>query len=326
MALEGTLNYLDIAYLLQVVGTSKKSGVLEITWQDREARLFFDRGRLIRAESNRFHEGIGTLLVQAGLLTPQHRDKALASQRAEGGVRRLGALLCDEYRVQPEEIERVLRCQFERVVYDVFSWPGGAFVFRFQAPDAVMDRFGLNPAEFILGVGIQAGLLAQEGVERERRGEHKASLLLLLQDRQIAEQCAAYWQRKGHPVTHCEGEDQVLEKVKDLGPDQGRPVVVTDLVRPAQSGRGLLGGFELLSRIRALGFEVPVVVLGDSTDPRARVAARSRGASAYVKKPSPEDLGGAHGQVHIDVFLMTLHKAVEMAIAALGAPRREIAV
>jgi hypothetical protein len=170
MGLEGTLSYLDIAHLLQVVGTSKKSGVLEITWEDRKARLFFQEGRLLRAESNRFHDGIGNLLVRAGLLTPEERDRARAAQRAEGGARRLGALLCDEYGVRPEDIELILHQQYERIVYDVFSWPGGTFVFNFQKPHVVMDRFHLNPVDFILGVGIQAGLLAREGVEREQRG------------------------------------------------------------------------------------------------------------------------------------------------------------
>jgi len=31
-----------------------------------------------------------------------------------------------------------------------------------------MERFRLDPVEFILGVGIQAGLLAEKGVERAR--------------------------------------------------------------------------------------------------------------------------------------------------------------
>ena len=51
MALEGTLNYLDIEHLLTVLGSSEKSGVLEIWSGEREARLYLQRGRLLRAES-----------------------------------------------------------------------------------------------------------------------------------------------------------------------------------------------------------------------------------------------------------------------------------
>ena len=319
MALEGTLSYLDIAYLLQVIGTSKKSGVLEITCEERQARLFFQRGQLLRAESNRLHGSIGTLLVDAGLLTAEERDQALASQRAEGGVRRLGALLCDDYGVRPEDIERILRYQYEKIVYDVFSWPGGTFVFQFQEPDAAMDRFHLNPVQFILHVGIQAGFLAREGVEREKSGSDKVYLLLLLQDREMRERCRLHWQRKGHRVVCCDGEDEVLERIEGAASDAGQPVVVTDLVRPASNGKGLLGGLELLNRIQSSRIQTPVVVVGDSVDPKARVAARSRGASAYVRRPVAADIGGPHGDVHLNVFFMTLEKAVEMAVVGVEA-------
>jgi len=90
MALEGTLNYLEIADLLKVIGLSRKSGVLEISWEDRHARLFLDRGALVCAQSDRFHEGIGTLLVRAALLSEDALEKALMLQKAQGGVRRLG--------------------------------------------------------------------------------------------------------------------------------------------------------------------------------------------------------------------------------------------
>lgn len=170
MSLHGTLSYLDISHLLQVVGSSEKSGVLEIWWQKRRARLFFQQGRLVRAESNQFHEGIGTLLVNAALLKPHDLERALANQKEEGGERRIGAILCDDFGVDPAAIERLLRLQFERIVYDVFAWPGGQFEFHFQEPETVLDRFNLNPVEFILKVGIRAGFLAEEGVKREQSG------------------------------------------------------------------------------------------------------------------------------------------------------------
>lgn len=172
MALEGTLSYMDIEHLLKVVESSRKSGVLEISWQDREARLFLQEGRLVRAESNRNHDGIGTLLVRSGILREEQLEQALALQREEGGRRRLGAILCDEFGVSAADTQRLLCHQFEAIVYDVFSWPGGSFVFHIQEAEQVLDRFHLAPVEFLLQVGIQAGLLAQEGAQRERTDPH----------------------------------------------------------------------------------------------------------------------------------------------------------
>lgn len=170
MALEGTLNYLEIAHLLQVIGRSRKSGVMEIVYEERQAHLFFDRGDLVCARSNRFLEGIGTLLVRAGLLCDTDLEKALGIQRVHGDGRRLGGIVADEFGIRPEDIEKVLRHQFERIAFDVFSWPGGSFVFQFTEPSDILERFRLDPADFILGVGIQGGLLAQEGVTRQRMG------------------------------------------------------------------------------------------------------------------------------------------------------------
>lgn len=174
MALEGTLNYLDITHLFQVVGGAQKSGVLEITWEDRRAKILFERGRLIKAESNRFRKGIGSLLVDAGYLSQDALERALATQRSEGSAaRRLGAILCDDFGVQSQDIERQLRRQFELIVFDIFSWPGGRFVFEFNEPASARDRFHVDPVEFILGVGIEAGLLAEEGIEREKAGKER---------------------------------------------------------------------------------------------------------------------------------------------------------
>ena len=61
--------------------------------------------------------------------------------------------------------------------------------------------------------------------------------------------------------------------------------------------------------------DVPVVMLGESSDPKARIAAQSHGARAYVKKPSREDLNGPQGETHLGVFLISLENAMEKAIS-----------
>lgn len=166
MSLEGTLNYLELAHLFQVIGHSKKSGVLQISWEERHAKMLFELGRLTNAESNRFSQGLGTLLVRAGLLTQENLDRALALQANEGGTRRLGGILCDEFGLKPEDLEGQLRRQFEQLALDVFSWPGGRFVFDAHDPKGARDRFHVDPIDFILSVGIEAGFLADQGLRQ----------------------------------------------------------------------------------------------------------------------------------------------------------------
>lgn len=168
MSVEGSLSYMDIAHLLKMVGTSRKSGVLTIRCEVREARLFFDRGHLIRASSNQIRDGIGSLLVEAGHLAAEDLDRALEVQRREGGTRRLGIILLQDFQVRHEDIQALLLEQARRIVFDVFSWPGGSFSFRADDAGADLDRFRHDPIELIHEVGIQAGLLAAEGAAWER--------------------------------------------------------------------------------------------------------------------------------------------------------------
>ena len=209
MALEGTLNYLDISHLLHVVGTSKKSGVLEISWQERQARLFFENGGLVRAESNRSHEGIGTLLVNAGVLAPEALEAALATQRDDPGRRRLGAILCDELELAPEALQQMLRRQFQDIVFDVFSWPSGNFVFNFSSPEEIEERFTIDAVAFILDVGVQAGLLAEEGMDRAGADPDRVPVVLLTGDDALSGTVVEFWRRKGHQVVACERVEEL---------------------------------------------------------------------------------------------------------------------
>ncbi len=168
MAVEGSLSYMDIAHLLNMVGTSRKSGVLTIRYESREARLFFQQGHLTRAASNQICDGIGSLLVEAGHLNADDLERALEVQRQEGGIRRLGVILFEDFSIRHEDIQSLLLEQARRIVFDVFSWPGGSFSFRADDPAADLDRFHHDPVDLIHEVGIQAGLLAAEGSAWER--------------------------------------------------------------------------------------------------------------------------------------------------------------
>ncbi len=308
MALEGTLNYLDIEHLLTVLGSSEKSGVLEIWSGEREARLYLQRGRLLRAESSQDHDGIGTLLVKAGVLHREDLDRALSLQKRQNESRRLGAILSDEFGVSPEDIQQQLRRQFEGIVFDVFRWPSGRFAFHFQEPEEVLDRFNLNPAQFILQIGIQTGLLAREGAERVQDSGSGRHLVFLLEDEGTLERFGEFKKGKGARVTCCRTLDELCPVLGDGGaPDA---VVATDLFDT------LSGEFGVLEEIASRWPGVPVVALGQSSSPGARKAALDHGAKSYVRKPAWENLDGPQGRTYLHLFMLSLDKALEAACPA----------
>jgi hypothetical protein len=163
MALEGNLNYRELADLLKVVDMSSKTGILNIAAPEGEGRLFFEEGKLIRAESNRFSVRVGDVLIERKVLTPEDVQRALDIQIKEGGKRKLGAVICEEMSVPVILIEGALNSQFKAVVSDILSWPEGHIRFDIVSEPRSKERFLLNAAEFILAVGIEAGYLAETG-------------------------------------------------------------------------------------------------------------------------------------------------------------------
>lgn len=305
MALEGTLNYMDISHLLQVVGTSQKSGVLEIRWQEREARLYFQQGRLLRAESNRIREGIGTLLVRAGLLAPEDLDRALELQRSQGGVPRLGVLLCDAFGVRPQDIARLLLEQSRQIVYDVFSWPGGRFRFQFRVPEEALDRFHHDAVEFIRKVGVEAGLLAREGAAQERSGAGRRPILLLLADAELADRCRAQWREDGYRVTRCERVEEVVDLLVASAGAPAPIVVAED------------GGRAVLDALRGAREDAPVVLLVPERDPLPQGG--EPGNLARVTLPIPGERAAAGGDALREAFLAAVRAAVSAMGGAAGA-------
>lgn len=162
MGLSGELGYREIADIFNMVETTKKSGVLRLSCPSGSARIFFEWGELIRAESSTATDPVGALLVERGLLSAEELAEALDIQRAEGGGRRLGCILVDEFSVSEEDIQLVLSLQFKTIVSDVIRWPGGVFEFDFELPEGASDRFTLSGSEFLMEVGIEAGLLAKD--------------------------------------------------------------------------------------------------------------------------------------------------------------------
>jgi CheY-like chemotaxis protein len=311
MPLEGTLNYLDVAHLVQVVGASQKSGVLEISWEDRSARLLFERGDLTCAESNVCHDGIGTLLVNAELLAAADLDLALVKQRGEGSAaRRLGAILCDDFGVEPEDIERLLRQQFERVALDVFSWPGGKFVFRFREARSEGDRFHLDAIEFILAVGIRAGLLVEKAFELGPSPSRRPLLFFVDEDEALLERYREHWRRKGYAVTCCAGVPEVLSALATR--DEGRPRVV--IVSWGDNGCAASGPAALRA-LRERHPEVTAVVLAGGTQPALRLEARAAGAKVFVHVPAAVALAGPQGEVRFEVSMVSLERALALALA-----------
>ncbi|UCD84435.1 MAG: response regulator [Deltaproteobacteria bacterium] len=95
----------------------------------------------------------------------------------------------------------------------------------------------------------------------------------------------AFLKDKGYQ-TETEGKSaKTLELVRKLVREGGRPLVVADLIMPKMDGSGMLGGIEILSRLKSELPEIPVILITDHKNEEAERKAREQGVDAYLDKP-----------------------------------------
>jgi hypothetical protein len=174
MSLVGNLEDLGLGEILQIVSLSRKSGVLQLNSRDRDGRVIFSDGQVIRAMASTFPENLGDLVLRSGLADMETLKQALVIQQENDDDRRIGDILVSEFGVDREAIEAAVREQLEKIVYSFFGWDEGAFSFELgDSQELVVTN--LDPLQFMLDQGLNPQWLAMEGSrildEKRHRGE-----------------------------------------------------------------------------------------------------------------------------------------------------------
>ncbi len=244
MSLVGSLEDLGLGEILQIVSLSRKSGVLNLNSRNREGRVVFLDGQVIRASASTFPENIGDLVLRADLADMDTLKKALVIQQKNNDGRRIGDVLVSDFDVDREAIETAVRTQVEKVVYSFFSWNEGAFSFELGESDELADT-NLNPLQFMLDQGLSPQWLAMEGSrlldEKIHRGddvdEHGESLVDI--EQLLAEVKGEVSGEEPGPVASDTATDQPQEAVEKQV-QHCRFIVVDDDPGTAEQIAGLL--------------------------------------------------------------------------------------
>jgi len=130
MALTGSLEDFGLPDILQLIGAQRKSGELTLERHGERIIISFRDGDAVRAEpaDRSLDECVGTRLVRARRLRPDHLIQAYAGCRAEGAeltqvLRRKG--LADEH-----EIRGALEIEVLSRIYAVLAWTRGTYDFE----------------------------------------------------------------------------------------------------------------------------------------------------------------------------------------------------
>jgi len=128
MAFSGDLEYLSIVDVIQLLHTTRKTGTLKVQGRKGEIAIAFSDGYIVGA--NHYSRGvmIGTILTEAGVISQEALEKALALQeQADADRKPLIATLLDNDLADRDAAYRGLETLIELAIVEILTWKKGFF-------------------------------------------------------------------------------------------------------------------------------------------------------------------------------------------------------
>ncbi len=150
MAFTGNLKTVAFSDILQLLAQGKKTGALVATKGPLKKEVFFRNGNIVYATSANDEEDLlGNLLLKRGKISKPDLDRAVSLHKSTG--KKLGVTLIELNLFSREEIVGALKLQIEEIVYNLFGWSEGEFVFQEgRAPSASQILTELSTSSVML--------------------------------------------------------------------------------------------------------------------------------------------------------------------------------
>lgn len=269
MSLVGSLEDLGLGDILQIIGLSRKTGVLTLRSPEGEGRIVFHDGRIRSAWLKQGPTDLRELLASRSVLPADELEKLAEAARAEGMP--FERIVLDRGGLDAERLDALRREHVEGIVLTLFRWERGEFSFEMRDPVADEERSemclaasGLNP-QFLALEG--ARLVDEDGAPGGEIGAGGEGELALPAEGDVAASAEA---AKPAPAEVPAASDAPRPPVVIIDPD----LAVLEWAKNALAGTfarvHIFQNTELaISRIRQyLGrFDVPIVVLSDEAPP-----------------------------------------------------------
>ena len=143
MALKGTLKDFGIADIFQLISHQSKTGVLHLHSKNKEVRISFVNGDVVRAESTtrKKRDLLGAMLVRAEAISEAQLEQALEIQKRT--LKRLGHILVERGFLKKEELKQFTHLQTTETVYKLFNWETGTYAF--ETEEVTYDKETVEP-------------------------------------------------------------------------------------------------------------------------------------------------------------------------------------
>ena len=220
MSLNGKLEDVSLADVMQFVHLGRRTGTLSLVRGSEEAEIGFHRGQIVSATSAS-SQPLSELLISLSVLPEEVVEQMLRVQRSEQPRRSFGQILVTSGALESEEIKRVLQTQVEATIYELVTWTTGSFEFALDELKPIED-IALYPGDALpkLDLNTQMVLLEAARILDEAR-EHEAkggdpSELVRRRLRSSAEQSASAGKDEASkPADAKLGEEMALASVSE---------------------------------------------------------------------------------------------------------------
>lgn len=130
MAFTGDLEHLHIVDIIQLIHTTRKSGVFSVKGDKGESKVVFSSGYIVAANYVNNNVRIGTVLVKTNAIAIDDLHQAMRAMKDAGVSRKpLIATLIQMGRLKREDALRGLKKQIEMTIVELMGWTKGAFTF-----------------------------------------------------------------------------------------------------------------------------------------------------------------------------------------------------
>jgi len=134
MALTGDLEHLNIVDIIQLIHSTRQSGIFSIKGSLGESRIIFSAGNIVGATHIDNSVRIGTVLVKTGVITVDDLRKAMGvAKNAAKNPAPLLATLVQMGTLKRDAALRGLQKLVELTIVELMSWTKGTFTFDTDA-------------------------------------------------------------------------------------------------------------------------------------------------------------------------------------------------
>jgi hypothetical protein len=152
--LEGDLSRIQLPDVLSFVSMIRGTGKLLLQQDRMERSIYWKDGEIVFASSNSPEHSLGMFLLRNGKITKEQYED---SKRRVTGTTRHGKLLVQMGAISPKDLWWGVKNQALEIIYSLFSWKEGSFVFGDTADELVNERIVLS---------IHTATVIMEGIRR----------------------------------------------------------------------------------------------------------------------------------------------------------------